>query len=81
MQTTDTHMNPTARTCPACQQPLPADAPQGLCPQCLAKSALGSQPGSEETVASGSKPGGTGPAAIQTEISRLFPQLEILALL
>ncbi len=71
-------MNPTVRLCPACQQPLPADAPQGLCPKCLAQSALGSQPGSEETVASGSKPGGAGPAAIQTEIARLFPQLEIL---
>ena len=71
-------MNPAARTCPACHQPLHADAPQGLCPQCLAKSALGSQPGTEETLASGSKLGGSGPAAIQTEIARLFPQLEIL---
>ena len=73
------HMSTPARTCPACQQPLPADAPQGLCPQCLAKSALGSQPGSEETIASGSKPGGAGPATIQPEIARLFPQLEILS--
>ncbi len=81
MDTMDSSMNPTARICPACLQPLPADAPQGLCPQCLAKSALGSQPGADETVASGSKPGGSGPAAIQTEIARLFPQLEILELL
>lgn len=71
-------MSTPARTCPACHQPLPADAPQGLCPQCLAKSALGSQPGGEETVASGSKPGGSGPATIQPEIARLFPQLEIM---
>ncbi len=71
-------MNPTARICPACQQPLPADAPQGLCPQCLAKSALGSQAGTGETLASGSKPGTAGPAAIQSEIARLFPHLEIL---
>ena len=72
-------MSNPARNCPACHQPLPADAPQGLCPQCLAKSALGSQPGGEETIASGSKPGGSGPATIQPEIARLFPQLEILA--
>ena len=78
MDTMSSNMNPTVRICPACQQPLPADAPQGLCPQCLAKSALGSQPGAEETLASGSKPGGTGPATIQMEISRLFPQLEIM---
>jgi tRNA A-37 threonylcarbamoyl transferase component Bud32 len=78
MQTTDSHMSNPARTCPACGKPLPADAPQGLCPQCLAKSALGTQPGAEETLASGSKPGGSGPATIQPEIARLFPQLEIL---
>jgi tRNA A-37 threonylcarbamoyl transferase component Bud32 len=78
MDNPTTHMSTSARTCPACHQPLPADAPQGLCPQCLAKSALGSQPGSEETVASGSKPGGSGPATIQPEIARLFPQLEIM---
>ncbi len=71
-------MNAPARLCPACRQPLPADAPQGLCPQCLAKSALGSQAGAEETIASGSKPGGSGPATIQPEIARLFPQFEIL---
>ena len=78
MDTMASHMSNPARTCPACHQPLPADAPQGLCPQCLAKSALGSQPGAEETVASGSKPGGSGPTTIQPEIARLFPQLEIM---
>ena len=72
---------PNPRTCPACGAPLHANSAQGLCPVCLMKAGLSTQPSSEETVASGSKPGGTGPAAIQTEISRLFPQLEILALL
>jgi hypothetical protein len=26
---------PTTSTCPECGAPLPADAPQGLCPKCL----------------------------------------------
>jgi serine/threonine protein kinase len=29
----------TNRSCPQCQQPLSADAPDGLCPQCLLKAA------------------------------------------
>lgn len=31
----------TAAACPQCQQQLPADAPQGLCPACLARAAFG----------------------------------------
>jgi WD40 repeat protein len=31
----------TAVVCPQCRQPVPADAPQGLCPACLARAALG----------------------------------------
>ncbi len=38
-------MNTPARTCPNCSQPLPADAPQGHCPQCLLALALAAQPG------------------------------------
>ncbi|HUC86005.1 MAG TPA: protein kinase, partial [Candidatus Acidoferrales bacterium] len=34
----------TIRICKQCQQPLPPDAPEGLCPQCLAKVALGTEP-------------------------------------
>ena len=33
----------TTGTCPDCGSPLPADAPQGLCPQCLAQAALKTQ--------------------------------------
>ena len=36
-------MTPTT-TCPECRRPLPADAPQGLCPACLLGAALGSAP-------------------------------------
>ena len=32
------------RICPQCRKPLPADAPEGLCPACLAKVALGTEP-------------------------------------
>ena len=34
----------TTRICKECRQPLPADAPEGLCPACLAKVALGTEP-------------------------------------
>jgi serine/threonine protein kinase len=57
--------------CKQCLQPLPANAAERLCPQCLAKVALGSEPAS------------TGPR-IAPDIAQLapqFPQLEILELL
>ena len=31
-----------ARTCPNCGSPLPARAPEGLCPHCLLRAGLGS---------------------------------------
>ncbi|HXR05917.1 MAG TPA: protein kinase [Candidatus Acidoferrum sp.] len=72
--------------CKQCQQPLPADAPEGLCPACLAKVALGSE---------GAAPGATanlnplaGPAAPgarlppdPAQLAANFPQLEIIELL
>jgi serine/threonine protein kinase len=61
----------TIRICKQCLQPLPANAPEGLCPQCLAEVALGS-----ESAASAPR--------IAPEIAQLaphFPQLEILELL
>ena len=33
----------TDKTCPDCGSPLPADAPQGLCPKCLAQAAVKTQ--------------------------------------
>src|SRR5271157_3858242 len=76
----------TMRICKQCQQPLPADAPEGLCPACLAKVALGSE---------GAAPGATanlnplaGPAAPgarlppdPAQLAAQFPQLEIIELL
>lgn len=34
----------TLKFCPHCRQPLPKDAPEGLCPTCLAKAGLSTQP-------------------------------------
>jgi serine/threonine protein kinase len=34
----------TIRTCTQCRQPLPPNAPEGLCPACLAKAALVTEP-------------------------------------
>ncbi len=71
-----------ARTCPECGVDVPADAPQGLCPQCLlrlgiarASDPAGSAPAS--TVAYH----GPGTAPRPAELAGLFPQLEILELL
>ena len=74
-----------APKCPHCGVLLAADAPQGLCPACLAKMALGSAAGA---------PGATGnvnPMAEAAQGTRVppapaqlaaqFPQLEILELL
>jgi len=67
-------------TCRSCGKPLAGDAPQGLCAECLLKAGLGSGvelgPDTE---------GGTGVAGFNAprpeELSRLFPNLEILGLI
>ena len=66
---------PTRRFCHQCGTEMAADAPQGLCPSCLMKVALGSE---------GGNPAGAGqrqPAPPPADIARHFPQLEILELL
>src|SRR5436190_502556 len=60
--------------CPSCHQPLPPDVPFGLCPQCLIKS--GFVTGTE---ARPSKAAFAAPTVEQ--LTPLFPQLEILALI
>ena len=65
----------TQRTCPSCGKALAADAPQGICPECLMKAGFGS--------ASGSEGGGAGsfvPPPVDF-MAGLFPQLEILELI
>lgn len=65
--------NPISKSCPQCGRPLPAEAPQGLCPSCL----LGSAATATEA---GQPPGGPEPPPLQ-EIRAAFPQLEILELI
>jgi hypothetical protein len=65
----------TQRTCPSCGKALGADAPQGICPECLMKAGFGT--------ASGSEGGGNAsfvPPPVEA-IASVFPQLEILELI
>ncbi len=67
------------RKCPRCEKDLPADAPQGLCPECLLKQAMrsGFGPGQARTTPYAA---GFVPPSIE-ELAGRFPQLEILGLL
>ena len=77
------------RQCNECGGKLPADAPQGLCPQCLMKLGLPSEAGGEDPALSDDRaviptsatpPGGFVPPE-PDELAKKFPQLEILELL
>jgi hypothetical protein len=76
----------TMRICKQCRQPLPENAPEGLCPSCLAKVALGSEPagpGATITInplAPQAAPG-TRVAPDVAQLAAQFPQLEIIELL
>jgi serine/threonine protein kinase len=59
------------KECPQCHQIRPADAPEGLCPQCLAKAAFRTEPTTPRSH--------TGPEPAQ--LAAQFPQLEIVELL
>src|SRR5271156_5285504 len=59
------------KICKQCRKPVPEAAPEGLCPECLAKVALGSEP-----AATGERIPPT-PA----NLAQQFPQLEIIELL
>lgn len=77
------------RHCSQCGGELPADAPQGLCPQCLMKLGLptGAQAeGAASTGPQGDLPTSATPRGVFTppkpqELAEQFPQLEILELL
>ena len=62
----------------SCQKPLPANAPKGLCPECLMKAGFGTGVAPEPGQPS-QRPAFVPPAV--AEMARLFPQLEILELL
>ncbi len=65
----------TQKFCPNCRKPLPDGVPLGLCPECLIKS--GFPTGSDPAAPAGPP---FVPPKVE-ELARLFPQLEILALI
>ena len=67
----------TMKICFGCQKPLEANAPDGLCPECLLKAGLGT--GVDLGPDSQAESGRTSFVAPSLEeVARLFPQLEIL---
>lgn len=66
------------KQCTACGGPLAADAPRGLCPACLFKQGLPSEPDATQD-AGRQAVGGEPPAP--AELAAHFPDLEILGLL
>jgi tRNA A-37 threonylcarbamoyl transferase component Bud32 len=71
--------------CPQCRQPLPENAPEGLCPACLAKVALGSEPAPPGPTINinplAQAAPGTRVAPDPAQLAAQFPQLEIIELL
>src|SRR5689334_18544577 len=65
----------TTRICPECKEPLPAGAPEGLCPKCLMKVGVGSEPGNPRP-----NPGPNPPPSPE-QVAKHFPQLQILEVL
>jgi serine/threonine protein kinase len=61
----------TVRICKNCRQPLPENAPEGLCSQCRTTAALAAEPALPETRI----------APEAAELAPYFPQLEIIELL
>jgi serine/threonine protein kinase len=63
-------MNPTSHpSCPSCGQPIPAGAPEGLCPRCLMLGAAEPPPPPP--------PLGGAPLPTREELAEAFPALEI----
>ncbi len=74
----------TIRICKVCAQPLPANAPEGLCPACLAKVALDSEPARPGATLNVSPLAEAAPPRVAPNPAQLaaqFPQLEIIELL
>lgn len=69
--------------CPLCKGYYPADAPQGLCPQCLLKVGLETReaPQAESQPGPTTRPGHRFVPPTIAELAPHFPQLEILELL
>ncbi|HSU54965.1 MAG TPA: serine/threonine-protein kinase, partial [Candidatus Dormibacteraeota bacterium] len=67
-------MNETPKQCPKCGAPIPAEAPQGLCPKCLMAQASTPTETIEIDLARPTPPS-------LAEVAAAFPQLEILELI
>ena len=70
-------MSDDSKRCPRCGGPLTADAPQGLCPRCLAAGLAA--PTDADTGPNGTKI--LQPAPALDAVRAAFPQLEILELI
>jgi serine/threonine protein kinase len=67
-------MNPP-NICPTCGKALPADAPMGVCPDCLLKAGFGTMTDDQ----AGNRPAFQPPS--NEELAPYFPELEIIELL
>ncbi|MBI2928252.1 MAG: hypothetical protein HYY24_21495 [Verrucomicrobia bacterium] len=73
-ETERTEAMPDGRKCPQCGGALPAGVLAGLCPACLLK-----QGATADTGTPSRQPAFEPPSV--AEVARLFPQLEVLALI
>jgi len=69
--------------CPECGTGLPADAPEGLCPQCLLKGVISSVHDAVKAAPPEATAAYAGPSTAPTveELAPFFPQMEILELI
>jgi serine/threonine protein kinase len=70
----------TPVTCPRCDSELPADAPEGLCPECLFRRAVEIPVADAAPTEPGRRPLGGFVPPPPAELALHFPQLEILEL-
>jgi serine/threonine protein kinase len=71
------------RQCPTCGTDVPADAPEGLCPQCLLRHEVPTIPRDSKQIDSGDRASSGAPFAAPdlSVLAARFPELEILELL
>ncbi len=71
-----------SRRCPVCGAEIPEGSPEGLCPRCVMQAGIASDVGKAESAATAPfTPVGRFAAPPLETLARLFPHLEILALL
>src|SRR5271154_1472381 len=70
-----------AKRCPQCQAEIPAQAPEGLCPQCLLQAGLEPKTAEAEPKTAAYTPSQSGfVPPTPAELQAAFPQLEIIEL-